>query len=315
MLEQFSIDVDQGLSSEQKYLPSKYFYDKVGDALFVKIMALPEYYLTRAEMDIFEQQTLSMLNAWALDKHQHFELIELGAGDGSKTKKLLSALQRKHYKFDYLPIDISANALDQLEASLARELPDIKVHKQQGDYFKILASLKSSHHPKVVLFLGSSIGNMSDEEANGFLIQLGKTLNPQDKLLLGADLIKPESLVLPAYNDSQGVTRDFNLNLLARINRELGGDFDLNQFKHDPSYTQQEGIAKSYLTSLADQRITVKHTGKQYWFKAGEKIYTEISRKYSDEIIQNIIEGSGFQMIDKLTDQNNLFADYIFNKR
>ena len=313
MIEQFSSDVDAGLSHVQKKLPSKYFYDKTGDALFVKIMALPEYYLTRAEMEIFTLQTSSMIEALTLNKSEYFELIELGAGDGRKTKKLLKALSEKGFQYDYLPIDISGNALNQLQQSLANELPEVSVKTQQGDYFGILENLKKSHHPKVVLFLGSNIGNMLDEEASLFLKNLSETLNAGDKLLLGVDLIKPEEKILPAYNDSSGITRQFNLNILTRINRELGGDFDLNKFDHQPYYKQQEGIAKSYLKSLSDQRVTINHTGKSYHFKAGEMIHTEISRKYNDQMIQQIIKDSDFRVQTKLCDRQTLFADYILS--
>ncbi|MBU2871415.1 L-histidine N(alpha)-methyltransferase [Colwellia sp. E2M01] len=313
MIEQFSNDVDAGLSHAQKQLPSKYFYDKTGDALFVKIMALPEYYLTRAEMEIFTMQTSAMISALSLNKNKYFELIELGAGDGSKTKKLLKRLSEQGYQYDYLPIDISENALEQLEQSLTNELPEVSVKTQQGDYFDILENLKVSHHPKVVLFLGSNIGNMLDDEASLFLNNLAETLNVGDKLLLGVDLIKSEEEILPAYNDSNGITREFNLNLLTRINRELGGDFDITKFDHYPHYKQQEGIAKSYLKSLLDQQVTINYIGKSYKFKAGELIHTEISRKYDDHLLQHIIKGSGFSVQNKLVDQQTLFADYILS--
>jgi dimethylhistidine N-methyltransferase len=313
MIEQFSSDVDAGLSNAQKQLPSKYFYDETGDALFVKIMALPEYYLTRAEMEIFTVQTSAMIDALTLNKNEYFELIELGAGDGSKTKKLLKALSEQGYQYDYLPIDISENALGKLQQSLANELPEVSVKTQQGDYFCILENLKKSQHPKVVLFLGSNIGNMLDEEASHFLSSLGETLNIGDKLLLGVDLIKSEEIILPAYNDSSGITRQFNLNILDRINRELGGDFDLSKFDHQPYYKQHEGIAKSYLKSLSDQQVTINHIGKSYEFKAGEMIHTEISRKYDDKMIQQIIKDSGFSIQNKLCDKEVLFADYFLS--
>ena len=269
MIEQFIKDVDQGLSGEKKTLPSKYFYDKKGDQLFTQIMNLPEYYLTRAELEVFEEQTDKIISALGLHQYTNFELIELGAGDGTKTKRLLRALLKNNFKFGYLPVDISQNALDQLETSLLKELPELTVEKKQGDYFQILKTLKDTHHPKVILFLGSNLGNMTDDEASDFIYQLGTNLKVNDKLFLGVDLIKDENVVLPAYNDKSGITREFNLNLLHRINTELKGDFCLNSFDHTPEYTQEEGIARSFLTSTKEQDVQIGETGKVYHSRSG----------------------------------------------
>ena len=314
MIEQFEKDVDLGLSSENKTLPSKYFYDKKGDELFSQIMNLPEYYLTRAENEVFEEQTEKIISSLGLQKHTKFELIELGAGNGTKTKKLLRALLQNNFQFDYLPIDISQNALDQLEASLLEELPILKVKKQQGDYFDVLKTLKETHHPKVILFLGSNLGNMSDDEATRFIYQLGANLKFNDKLFLGVDLIKSKDVVLPAYNDKNGVTRAFNLNLLHRINTELDGDFHLPSFDHTPEYTQEEGIARSSLTSKQDQIVQIGKKKKSYHIKKGEKINTEISRKYNDEIINSILKNTDFKIEKKLMDSKKYFADYIIKR-
>ncbi|QDH78548.1 L-histidine N(alpha)-methyltransferase [Echinicola soli] len=314
MTAQFKKDVYVGLSAPNKHLPSKYFYDKEGDALFVEIMHLPEYYLTRAEMDIFENQTDGIIKALQLSPDLYFELIELGAGDGLKTKRLLHLLDQRGYKFDYFPVDISQNALDKLEADLKSELPGVSVIKKQGDYFQILASLKEIKKPKVILFLGSNIGNMPDEVATQFIYDLGSNLHPGDKLLLGADLIKPASIVLPAYNDSKGVTAAFNYNLLTRINRELGADFDIGNFRHQPEYTEQEGVARSFLVSQTDQTVRIKSLDKSFDFKKGERIETEVSRKYNDEVIHKIIGGTDFKISHKLSDGNNYFANYILER-
>lgn len=314
MIEQFSKDVDRGLSCEQKTLPSKYFYNKTGDYLFTQIMKMPEYYLTRAELEIFQHQTQEIIDALKVDKNTYFELIELGAGDGTKTKELLKVLLEEEFQFDYMPVDISQNALDHLEVSLKKELPRLTVTKKQGDYFEILATLKETKHPKIILFLGSNIGNLTDSDAMRFMFQLGVNLNTNDKLFLGVDLIKSEAIVLPAYDDKEGITSKFNLNLLHRINEELEGDFCLDSFIHQPEYTEKEGIARSYLASTKDQKVCVKKTGKVYHFKKGEKIDTEISRKYNDRIINSILKDSGFKIDHKLTDSKNYFADYILKR-
>lgn len=314
MIEKFKVDIDNGLSANPKTLPSKYFYNKNGNALFVKIMDLPEYYLTRSELDIFNNRTEELVDSFGIKSNTHFELVELGAGDGLKTKELLHFLDRKNFTFDYLPIDISSNALQLLKENINQELPNIHVETKQGEYFDVLAFLKKRKTPKVVLFLGSNIGNMNDDLALQFIHDLDKNLQSGDKLLLGVDLIKPKEIVLPAYNDSQGVTAQFNLNLLARINKELGGDFILENFIHQPEYDEKEGIAKSFITSIAAQKVRIKTLKKKYLFAKGEKIHTEISRKYNDEIIQKIIAGSNFEVLHKITDSKNYFADYILSK-
>ena len=311
MIEQFKDAVNKGLSEKHKNLPSKYFYDKKGDALFVEIMGLPEYYLTRAEHDIFKNQTSNIIASLKLEKDTYFELIELGAGDGTKTKELLKLLSKEGYNFDYLPVDISQNALDNLENNLKIELPSVSVKTKQGDYFEVLESLKHSKHPKVILFLGSNIGNMNDAIASIFMQNLSTNLNLGDKLFLGVDLIKPEVVVLPAYNDSKGVTAAFNLNLLDRINNELNADFNRKNFAHTPEYNEEEGIAKSYITSTKNQEVYIKAIDKTFSFAKDEKIHLEISRKYNSEILNKIIANTQFSIKNKLSDSNNYFANYI----
>ncbi|WP_299060991.1 L-histidine N(alpha)-methyltransferase [uncultured Polaribacter sp.] len=314
MTETFKEEIKQGLSAIPKTLPSKYFYNKIGDALFVQIMNLPEYYLTRSEFDIFKNKTQQLIDAFGIDKNTHFELIELGAGDGTKTKELLKVLDAQKYRFNYMPIDISANALAQLKNNLAKELPNVSVKTQQGDYFNVLHSLKENNNPKVMLFLGSNIGNMDDEIATEFIYNLGANLQKGDKLLLGADLIKSKEIVLPAYNDTQGITAKFNLNLLDRINTELNANFNTSQFKHQPEYNEEEGIAKSFIVSTSDQEVTVQQLNKTFHFKEGEKIHTEISRKYNDILIQQIIVNTSFTLDTKIMDSKAYFADYILTR-
>ncbi len=312
--ETFKNDVHTGLSANSKFLASKYFYDKIGDALFVKIMNMPEYYLTRAEYDIFKNKTQDLITKLNLNQDTDFDLIELGAGDGTKTKALLKVLSAQQYQYTYTPIDISKNALTHLERQLAVELPEVKVHPKEGDYFNVLETIKSSTKPKVILFLGSNIGNLKDNEAAYFMEKLSASINSKDKIVLGVDLIKSEALVLPAYNDAQGITRQFNLNILQRINNELDANFDLEAFTHDPEYTEAEGIAKSYLKSRKAQDVHIKTLNKTFHFKKDERIHTEISRKYNDSILHAIIKDTSLVVLDKLTDRNAYFADYILEK-
>lgn len=311
----FQQDVVSGLNSSPKTLPSKYFYDEVGDALFVKIMNMPEYYLTAAEYEIFKTQSQNLINVLKLDKNVFFKLVELGAGNGKKTKQLLKALDDQGFDFSYAPVDISENALKHLKASINDEFPSIRINPKQGDYFNVLANIKTASHPIVVLFLGSNIGNSTDKNAKTFLQNLDKHLKSSDKIIIGTDLIKPKSVVLPAYNDAQGITRDFNLNLLKRINRELDANFDINNFEHRPEYNEDEGIARSYLVSTKNQEVTLRSLNKTYNFKKDEKIHTETSRKYNDQIFHALLEDSGLRVIAKLTDSQQLFADYILEKQ
>lgn len=305
--------VRKGLrSSPQKTLPSRYFYDAKGSSLFQQIMALPEYYLTRAEMDIFRNKTAALISALNMKPQLHYDLVELGPGDGTKTIHLLEGLLDNGYRFDYLPVDISQSALNGLTAMLQKELPGLNVVPQQGDYFAKLKALNLHHRPKVVLILGSNIGNLLDAEVSEFIDQLGASLSPGDKILLGVDLVKAKEIVLPAYSDAQGITAEFNLNLLDRINRELGADFNRRQFEHRATYEASEGIAKSYLISQVRQSVRIG--SEVFHFTAGESIHTEISRKYNDEIINGILQPTNISVAAKITDSQNLFADYVLVK-
>lgn len=314
MTEQFKTDVSVGLRSTPKRLSSKYFYDKIGDALFVQIMNMPEYYLTRSEFEIFSKQTQKLIDSFEIQKDNYFELIELGAGDGTKTKELLKELVKQKYNFDYFPIDISQNAMDHLDGALKNEIPDLNVQSKQGDYFQVLSSFKNSNHKKVVLFLGSNIGNLNDDLAHKFIYQLGANIKPDDVLLLGVDLIKSRDIVLPAYNDAAGITSRFNLNLLQRINNELGGDFDLNQFIHSPDFSEESSVAESSLVSTVRQSVRIQSLNETFHFEEGEKIHTEISRKYNDKIIKEIISKTSFTLETKISDSKAYFADYVLKR-
>lgn len=314
ILEQFKQDVKFGLSQTPKQIPSKYFYDKRGDELFVQIMNMPEYYLTRAEMEIFQQQSRDIISSFDIQKGEEIEVVELGAGDGTKTIHLLFELIRSRVTFKYIPIDISANALIGLEHRMKEEIPELAINSLHGDYFQMLSDLKKSPNRKIILFLGSNIGNMTDDQAKLFIASLSANLNKGDKIVLGVDLIKEKEVVLPAYNDAAGITRDFNLNLLERMNRELDANFDLNAFVHDPEYHESEGIAKSFLKSTKKQVVTIESIQEQFVFEENERIHTEISRKYNDLILDKIIDESPLAVQYCFTDQKSWFGDYIINR-
>ena len=314
MNDEFAQDVLTGLSSNPKYISSKYFYDKVGSDLFVQIMHSDEYYVTDAELDIFQNKTSEIIDGLALDQDQEYEIIELGAGDGSKTIHLLSALLEREYSIEYIPIDISIDALKGLEKSLSTQLPDLSIKAQHGEYFSVLNQLKNNKLPKIILFLGSNLGNLTDEQSTEFIYALGCELQTNNKILLGLDMIKSREIVLPAYNDAKGITAEFNYNLLRRMNRELDADFVIDQFIHAPDYIESEGIAKSFLKSLVDQKVTIGRLNKIFYFNKGELLQTEMSRKYNNEVIGNILNKTDFKITDKIVDSKNLYANYIIEK-
>lgn len=311
-LNQFARDVDEGLRSKDKYLSSRYFYDETGDELFQKIMAMPEYYLTDCEYDIFQKQKDDILQELALNNN--FDLVELGAGDGLKTKILLKHFL-KHAEFEYFPVDISQNVLSQLQNSLRDEIPKLKVHPLNYEYLKALEELnKFDQSPKVILFLGSNIGNFTMKRADRFFNKLQQVMNAGDHLICGIDLRKDPEVILKAYNDSAGITAAFNLNLLTRINRELEGDFDISQFMHYPVYNPQSGECRSYLISLSDQTINLNATGTSYKVKAFEAIHTETSRKYTLAEIDRLARQNGFRVKRHFQDSRKYFTDSLWIK-
>lgn len=315
MSEQFKQDVKSGLTSQPKSLASKYFYDEIGDELFVQIMNLPEYYLTDCEMEIFSQKTNEIITHLGVQLDKEFDLIELGPGDGTKTIHLLKLLSKQKYDFTYHPVDISNNALDGLEQNLLAEIPKLSISKQQGDYFNILSELKKNNKQKIILFLGSNIGNFVDDKAKEFINTASTYMSSGDSILLGIDLKKPQEIVLPAYSDSQGITAKFNLNLLDRINKELDADFNRENFFHEATYNETEGIARSFIVSKKNQQVTIKKLNLTVEFAEGERIQTEVSRKYNDQILSKIIEESKLNVTGKILDHRGYFADIILTKR
>ena len=310
----FAHDVQEGLSSSPKKLPSKYFYDKTGDSIFQSIMEMPEYYLTRAEYEILDSYKKQFLDLFST-KGSHFNLIEFGAGDGLKTKLLLRHFSEKEVSFRYIPIDISANVLQLLADDLKQELPTLKVEPLQDDYFLALNRLsKSSDGRNVVLFLGSNIGNFTEEEAIRFLKAMGNNLKPGDLALIGFDLKKDPEIIRRAYNDQAGITRSFNLSLLKRINRELKADFELDSFMHYPSYEPVSGEARSYLISKKKQEVYIGSLQQSFHFKAWEPIHVEISRKYDTATIRKYAGKAGFVLKDLFYDSKHFYVNALWEK-
>ena len=308
----FAKDIVEGLKSTPKYLPSRYFYDEKGDKLFQAIMGLQEYYLTRCEFEIFSQQKEAIRSLFS-PNNKDFNLIEFGAGDGLKTKILLKHFIEKDTPFTYMPVDISQNACDGLEADLKAELPQLNVQPLCAEYFDALERLKGQgNKPKVVMFLGSNIGNFTGSDVDDFLSKMRAYLNPGDLLMIGVDLKKDPTVILDAYNDKTGVTSAFNLNLLDRINRELGGNFETMQFQHYPTYDPITGDTKSYLISNKAQEVHLAAINETIKFDRAEPIFMELSKKYSLKEIENIAKETGFELREHLLDCKHYFVDTVW---
>ncbi len=307
---QFYADVITGLSATPKHLNSKYFYDAVGDKIFQELMACEEYYPTNCELEIFSEKTAEICNA-IIGSGDAFDLIELGAGDATKSSYLLSYLMEKQADFTYLPIDISENVISYLNITLPVTLPGLQLNGLNGEYFQMLEKAAAlSNKRKVVLFLGSNIGNMQSAEAEGFCRELRNHLSDGDMLLIGFDLKKNPATVLAAYNDKEGITRRFNLNLLERINRELGGNFDTGKFVHYPTYDPETGACKSYLVSTEEQ--DVKIGSETIRFARDECIFMEISQKFTVAQTDKIAKTASFKPVYHFFDGKKWFVDAIW---
>ena len=306
----FREDVLSGLTGTPKRLSSKYFYDAAGDRLFQEIMRVPEYYLTGCEQEVLSGQAGEIVQT--IRAHTgDFDLVELGAGDATKTLFLLRELLDEGVDFTYFPIDISMNVIQFLDQRLPAELPALRHKGLNGEYFDMLEMAGTlSGRNKVVLFMGSNIGNFHPGEALQFCQALQKALRPGDLLLTGFDLKKDPQVILAAYNDSQGVTKAFNLNLLTRINRELNANFNTDDFGHFPTYDPLTGSCKSYLFSRRAHRVHIGNVPID--FHDNEPIYMEISQKYSLQEADQMALSSGFFPIVAFQDSRRWFADCLW---
>jgi L-histidine Nalpha-methyltransferase len=308
----FYHDIVDGLRAENKHLSSKYFYDEAGDQLFQQIMACPEYYPTRCEMEIMQHQSGKMAHLF-LESSAPFDLVELGPGDATKSWFLLKELLKESAAFTYYPIDISSNVIRWLEDRLPVSLPGLRLQGLNGEYMDKMEQVSTfSANRKIVLFMGANIGNMTLPQATLFCRQLYDRMQPGDLLLIGFDLKKHPKTILDAYNDSGGITRAFNLNLLRRINRELDADFDIEQFEHYPVYDPGTGACRSYLISRIAQEV---HIGEiTISFREHEPTYMEISQKYTLPETAYMAAQSGFEPIHIFHDSKKWFADCLWRR-
>ena len=298
----FRADVLAGFSTEPKQLSPKYFYDAKGSRLFDAICDLPEYYLTRAELSIIETHASAIVESWG----HRVRVVEPGAGSGTKTRLLLRALGRERC-LEYVPLDIAREHLAGAAAQIRADIPWLRVKAVAADFTQELP-LPSTHgpHATVVYFPGSTIGNFEPREAQRLLERFGRAAGSGGQVVMGVDLKKEPSVLHAAYNDAQGVTAAFNKNLLVRMNRELGADFDLDAFAHHAFYEPVRGRIEMHLVSLRPQ--TVKVAGRRFVFADGETIHTECSYKYDLARVEALAGAAGLRLADRWLDDGRRFA-------
>lgn len=309
---ELALSVLEGLSKKPKGLPSRFFYDDKGSDLFKQIMSLEEYYPTRCETEILTQHGPSIARHLADSK---FNLIELGCGDGAKTIILLKHLLDQKAHFNFVPLDISQAAVEFLLDNLEKEFKNIpfQIEGLVAEYFQGLTWLTENLSEKnLVLFLGSNIGNFNRPTALRFLRHLWHSLNNDDLVLIGFDLKKDLDVLYDAYNDSKGVTKEFNFNVLERINETLGGNFDRKNFQHQGLYNVQTGAMESYLISQVKQKVYISELGREFLFEPWEAIHMEYSYKYLESDIESLAKSTGFEIIEFFTDEKNYFVDALW---
>jgi L-histidine Nalpha-methyltransferase len=306
----FAADVLAGLSRELKALPCKYLYDEEGSRLFGDIMDLPEYYLTRSEVEILREKGGEIAE---IIGPEQANIIEFGAGDGRKTKVLIAHLLDVPADFTYFPIDICGNAVEKLASGLEEEFGHVRVVGIVSEYLNGLEKISRPDSGRnVVLFLGSSIGNFSPREIVTFLSNLHQRLCDGDLLLTGFDLRKDIDVLVRAYNDRAGVTQEFNFNMLRRINRELGGTFDTRKFRYYSIWDAAEGAVRSFLVSLCAQRVDIEALKMSFDFDAWEPIHTESSYKFSERQVFALAETTGFESAGAFFDSRGYFMDSLW---
>ncbi len=305
-------DIISGLTDVPKSIPSKYFYDARGSEIFRKIMRMPEYYLTNAEAEIFEVQGNAILDHFS-QHSDRVDLVELGAGDGSKTSILVRMMINRSIPFRYIPVDISEKANRTLMKKMTEQFSNIEIETKTGDYFDMINELGQEYRDgKIIMFLGSNLGNYSHRQSVEFLEKLASAMKSQDRLFLGLDLKKDPAVIRSAYDDPHGFTEAFNMNLLERLNRELEASFIPDNFIHAPTYDPHSGIAKSYLVSRKNHQVSLGQTGTVITFDKWETICTEMSQKYDQDHISEIAEAAGFEIENNFFDSRSWFVNSLW---
>jgi len=305
----FSEDVKTGLTSESKYLPFVYFYDHIGSQLFEKICELPEYYLTRTETNILQTNADDIVSLFSEDT----VLVELGSGSSTKTRILIEAFLERQCLAHYTPIDVSHQMLEESAYTLLEAYPDLEINAIAARYNEGIDHLNiRTDQQNLITWLGSSIGNFNRSEVTTLLRHIQKIILPNDRFLVGIDLQKNKTIIENAYNDAQGITAEFNLNILAHVNRELGGNFVLEDFDHKAIYNDEVGRIEMNLISNIDQKVFISELGLEVSFEANEAIHTENSHKYSLGDIDALAEESGLYVEQQWFDTERLFSLNLF---
>lgn len=307
----YTEEVIRGFLSRQKTLPCKLFYDDRGSQLFEEITRLPQYYLTRTELGILQKYSNEI--AQAVDPS--CSVVELGAGTATKTGILLRAFARKQMRVKYFPVDISAGALANAKERLREECTGAVIRPVIADFSNGFHFLRDVPGRKLVLYLGSSIGNFDWNDAVGMLRKVHGQLSAGDTLLLGTDMVKAESILVPAYDDSQGVTAEFNKNILVRLNRELNANFDLDSFRHIAEWNPEPSRMEIYIESAREQTVLLRSVGTNIHFRAGERIHTENSYKYTLETVERMLCVSGFKLEKTWFDAREWFGLHLASRK
>jgi len=296
--------VRDGLACRARHLPCRYFYDGAGSRLFEEICALPEYYPTRTEESILREHAADIVAAVGQD----VVLSEFGSGSSAKTRVLIEALLARQERLVYVPIDISVEFLKESAHALLRQYQRLWLTAIGADYDAAIPHLPRSRGPRLILFLGSNIGNMEDREASGFLGRVAAGMRARDRLLVGFDRLKDPRVIEAAYNDSAGLTAAFNKNLLARINRELLGEFDLAEFDHAAPFVAEKRRVEMRLVSRRAQRVRVGALDAVFRFGRGELIHTENSHKYDLMSFERLGRAAGLDVAELWTDRREWFS-------
>ncbi len=304
-------DVARGLLGPHKSLPAYLFYDTEGSRLYELITELPEYYPTRAERSIFASQAPAIVRALAASSPEPLNVIELGAGTATKTQLLLDAIVARQGYADFLAIDVSCSALGEARERLAREAPLVRVRPLVAHHEEAMSEIRAVAPRQVALFIGSSIGNYADHEAEALLRRLRGSLRPGAALLLGTDLRKSPERMVAAYDDAQGVTAAFNRNVLTRLNRELGANFDVDAFRHVALWNASDSRIEMHLESRRSQDVELPALGTRVHFEAGERIHTESSVKYDEPHVDRLLTATGFRRERTFLDPDGLFALHL----
>jgi dimethylhistidine N-methyltransferase len=305
--ENFARDVVAGLTAERKALRPKYFYDEEGSRLFEEITQVPEYYPTRTEIGILEEKGASIAHLIPAGG----ALVEFGAGSSVKIRTVLRALDKLAV---YVPVDISAEFLAGQAEALQEDFPKLKVRPVAADFTKPFELPEEARNrPRVGFFPGSTIGNFDPPEAESFLRHAARILGRRSQMIVGVDLVKNRDVMRAAYNDADGVTAQFNLNLLRRINRELGGNFNLESFEHRAVFNEKRSRMEMHLVSRDSQRVSV--CGRAVEFAPGETIHTECSYKYTIETFGDLVERAGWTRVESWTDERDYFSVHVLALR